>query len=229
MGQYDTSLHAKNRGTRSGKVEFIVLHDTAGGGSINDAKYLANDPEHRGISVDFCVVKDGTVYQLNQDLKGHCTFHAGRHTSFRGRLNGAVNQHSVGIEIAQKAEMQGLEPAYPDVQVRAVAQVCRDLCVEFGLRKEDITTHTHIITDGSRSDPRQFPWSSFWAYFNQGSETDNGQGHLNAQTIHTVQAGETLWGLANRYSTTVEKIKALNGMNTPETVITVGQNLIVKE
>lgn len=218
---------AENLGTRTSKVEFIVLHDTAGTGSKNDAIYLANDPEERGISVDFCIDKEGTVWQLNPDLARYCTFHAGRHTSFRSRKNGGVNQHSIGIEIAQKANMKGLDPAYPDVQVREVARICREVCQQFKLTKLDITTHSKIITDGSRSDPRNFPWDAFWGYFNN----LNGEpGTPTSQPIvHTVQEGDTLYSLSKQYLTSVEKIKALNKLNTPSNLITVGQKLKVKE
>lgn len=223
---YDKTKSCKNRGTRSGKVEFIVLHDTAGSGSPSDVDYLAHDPEHRGVSVDFVVTKDGTAWQLNNDLAGHCTYHAGRKTAFRGRFNGGVNQHSIGIEISQKADMKGLNPAYPEAQVKIVAQVCRDLCTRFGLTKNDITTHSKIITDGSRTDPRSFPWTQFWAYFDGGDDVQP-VAHADGIIYHTVAEGDTLWGLANTYHTTIEQIKARNGMNTASNIITLGQRLIV--
>lgn len=217
------TFKAKNTGKRAKPVQFIVLHDTAGNGGLGDVKYLANDPERRGVSVDFCIPKDGTIYQLNHDLRGRCTFHAGRRTRFRGHVNGGVNQSSIGIEIGQKANMQGLNPAYPPDQIMAVAQVCSYLCKEFDLTKLDITTHAKIITDGSRSDPRNFPWDQFWIYFNAG---DAG---IIGEMYHTVVAGDTLYALAIKYTTTVERIKALNSMNDMSNLISVGQSLRVKE
>jgi len=44
---------------------------------------------------------------------------------------------------------------------------------------------------------------------------------------HTVQAGETLWGISQMHGTTVAAIQALNGMGT-STVISVGQVLRVR-
>lgn len=227
----DRTLTAKNLNRRYGKIEFIVLHDTAGNGGVGDAKYLANDPENRGVSVDFCIVKDGTIYQLNPDLKTRCTSHAGRRTRYRNRVNGAVNTHSVGIEIAQKSVLPKTN-AYPAVQVDAVAKTCAWLCMTLGLTKTDITTHKDIITDGSRSDPRAFPWSDFWVKFNEyiGKWSINeSEAAVGLKTIHTVVVGDTLSGLARKYNTSIERLKALNGMNTPSTVIKVGQVLIVQE
>lgn len=227
------TLTAKNLGHRQGaKVRGIVLHDTAGSGTSGDAKYLANDPEQRGVSVDFCIVKDGTIYQLNPDMVKYYTFHAGRKTRWVAKqLQGqSVNKGTVGIEIAQKAKIESvLDPKYPVAQVSAVAQVCVHLCEKFQLTKLDITTHKDLITDGSRTDPRQWPWAEFWSYFNQYSGHEPEGGPSLGAIHHTVVAGDTLWGLANKYNTKIEVIKALNNMNTMSNVITVGQTLLVKE
>ena len=223
---------AKNLATRavSTKIRGIVLHDTAGSGTKNDAIYLANDPEKRGVSVDFVIPRDGTIYQLNPDLKGKYTSHAGRKTRWTAKnlLNAGVNRGTIGIEIAQKANISSVpDPKYSDVQVRSVAQVCAYLCEKFDLTKLDITTHKDLITDGSRSDPRQFPWEQFWGYFNEYLTTTPG---VPSGTItHTVEKGETLYGLANKYNTKVEVIKALNNLNTASNLINEGQVLIVKE
>jgi len=47
------------------------------------------------------------------------------------------------------------------------------------------------------------------------------------KVYHTVKKGETLTSIANKYGTSVEKIKKLNGLNT--SLIKSGQKLIVKE
>jgi N-acetyl-anhydromuramyl-L-alanine amidase AmpD len=219
------TLTAKNLGTRKGaKVRGIVLHDTAGAGTKNDALYLAHDPENRGVSVDFVVLKDGSVYQLNHNLEKNYTNHAGRKTRWVSKqlAGAAINRGTVGIEISQKAHIEDVpDPKYPPEQVDAVADVCAYLCKTFSLTKMDITTHKDLIIDGSRSDPRLFPWSQFWDRFNI---------HIGGSPItHVVVSGDTLYGLANKYNTTIEAIKALNGMNTASTLITEGQTLIVKE
>lgn len=226
-----TTYKAKNLGSKSGggkrKIHGIVLHDTAGNGGIGDVRYLADDPERRGVSVDFVVPKDGVVYQLNPDPERYWTFHAGRKTKWRTFTNASVNPATIGIEIAQKAVIPKDNP-YPEVQVRAVADLCRHLCKTYNLTKADITTHKAIITDGSRSDPRQFPWERFWAIFNKDPEV-SGCTVLGDRVYHIVKPGDTLYALARKYSTTVELIKALNKMNTASNLITVGQELLVKE
>lgn len=224
------SLKAKNLGTRKGaKVRGIVLHDTAGSGTIGDANYLADDPEHRGVSVDFVILKDGSVYQLNPNIEKNYTNHAGRKTRWVSKqlIGAAINKGTVGIEISQKANIDSVpDPKYPPAQVDAVAATCAMLCDEFGLTKMDITTHKDLIIDGSRTDPRKFPWEEFWGQFNlhQGNETPT-----EGRVTYTVVDGDTLWALANRFHTKIEVIKALNNLNTASNVIAVGQVLIVKE
>jgi N-acetyl-anhydromuramyl-L-alanine amidase AmpD len=215
----DRTYTAKNLGNGTRTVVGIVLHDTAGSGKINDVKYLANPGDGRNVSVDFCVTRDGGVYQLSPDLKKHWCFHAGRATKFKGLKNREVNQGTIGIEIVQKADLS-LKPVYPDVQVQAVADLCAYLCRTFKLQKEDITTHAKVITDGSRSDPRLFPFNDFYDYFNAAAK--------DTPTSHTVVAGDTLFGLAKKFATTIEAIKRLNGMNDASNLIAVGQKLIVR-
>lgn len=213
-----TAVH-KRSGSR--QVVGIVLHDTAGSGKINDVRYLANPSDGRVVSVDFCVTRDGQIFQLSPDLKKNSMFHAGRNTKFKGLVNGAVNRGTIGIEIVQKADLS-LSPLYPEAQVKAVAELCAFLCEEFNLTRGDVTTHARIITDGSRSDPRQFPFQKFDSIFAQAGEN----GHQ--PVTHTVIAGDTLFALARKFETTIEEIKRHNGINEASNLINVGQVLIVK-
>lgn len=166
-------LTAKYLATRRLLIQGIITHDTAGSGTHNDTKYLANPSDGRKVSVDFTVERDGSIWQLNPDLKKYCCSHAGRHTKFQQWRDGQVNHATVGIEIVQKANLS-LVPVYTDEQVKAVAHLCAWLCQEFNLEPSDISTHRQVITDGSRSDPRKFPFegdNGFWFYFNEARGT----------------------------------------------------------
>lgn len=231
--------------SRNGKVVVAgaCIHDTAGTGLHNDTLYLANpgepsDPRTRKVSVDFTVERDGSVYQLNPDLVRNYTFHAGRATKFKaadGRtyLNRDVTRVLIGIELCQKARMD-LTPAWPTEQIQAVAELCVFLCQTFGFGKDQITTHARVITDNSRTDPRAFPWTVFWFHFNKAAnpsalDLDPDNGGLGSPVNHSVAAGDTLWSLAKRYSTSIESIKALNDINDPSNVLRIGQILKIRK
>jgi N-acetyl-anhydromuramyl-L-alanine amidase AmpD len=150
----------------------IVLHDTAGNGTHGDTVYLSNPTDGRIVSVDFTVERDGSIWKLNPDLQKFHTHHAGRATSWRNFKNAEVNQVTIGIEIVQKSNLS-LEPTYPQAQVDAVAHLCAWLSKTFNINSSEITTHRQIITDGSRSDPRKFPfegengfWQRYWSHYN---------------------------------------------------------------
>jgi hypothetical protein len=240
MNEIQLSLTAHNLGKRliiDGRpfIGGICLHDTAGSGSHNDTIYLSHPGDGRKVSVDFTVERDGSIWQLNPDLNKFCTFHAGRATKWiaGGRVfrNRAVTQVLIGIEIVQQAAMK-LNPIWPDQQVKSVAELCYFLCSKFNLTKEQVTTHAKVITDGSRSDPRQFPFDAFWFHFNRVANMpaiDPPPGPLGQPVIVEVAANDTLWAIAKRYNSTVEQIKHLNGMNTPSNVIRPGQKLIIKK
>ncbi len=222
---------------RDGKpvVAGICLHDTAGSGTHNDTKYLANPGDGRTVSVDFTVERDGSVFQLNPDLKKYFTYHAGRATSFRaqdGRTyrNADCNRVLIGIELVQKARLD-LIPVWPAEQVQAAAELCVFLCQTFAIGKESITTHAKLITDNSRTDPRGFPFSMFWFEFNRAANVpaiDPPAGDLGSPVIHSVVTGDTLSKLAKVYGTSIEAIKALNNINEASTLIRIGQILTIR-
>ena len=206
-----TELKAKHIRPGRPSIAGVVLHDTAGAGTHNDTLYLANPGDGRKVSVDFTVERDGSIWKLNPDLsKFHC-LHAGRATRFKGLVNAQVTKATIGIEICQKANLS-LSPVYTDSQVRSVAELCAWLTDKFKLTTSDITTHRNVITDGSRSDPRKFPFEGaggFWQYY--WDAKGKGEEHQasaiikktpdisKAERTHTVAAGESLFGIAKKY------------------------------
>jgi N-acetyl-anhydromuramyl-L-alanine amidase AmpD len=162
-----TVLKAKFINPRPSPILGIVLHDTAGAGTHNDTLYLSNPQDGRKVSVDFTVEKNGSIWKLNPNLAAYCCNHAGRATAWRGFKNKEVNQVTIGIEIVQKTVLPA-SPEYPQEQVASVGQLCAWLTTNYKLKPSDITTHRQVITDGSRSDPRKFPFDTatgFWFHY----------------------------------------------------------------
>jgi N-acetyl-anhydromuramyl-L-alanine amidase AmpD len=159
-----TELRAKFLNKRTSPIQGIVLHDTAGNGTHGDTLYLNDPQDGRKVSVDFTVEKDGSIWKLNPDVPSFYCNHAGRNTEWLGFKNRQVNSVSIGIEIVQSDKLRG-PPYYPVAQVQAVAGLCAWLGTQFGFNNSRITTHRQVITDGSRSDPRMFPFDDFWAAY----------------------------------------------------------------
>lgn len=229
----ERSLTAKHLGPRKLPVQGVILHDTAGSGKHNDTRYLADPSDGRVVSVDFTVERDGSIWQLNPDLKQYATWHAGRRTKFKGMSNRDVTRSCIGIEIVQSAKLPN--PPYPAVQVDAVGQLCAALCGEFKLAPGDITTHAAVITDGSRLDPRKFPFDAFWIAFN--AARGQGENAELAQTMpkiveptspeeaYSVKASDTLTKIAKQFGVKVAALKARNGL-TSDLILT-GQALVI--
>lgn len=234
-----SSVNLGNRLVLDGRpfVGGVCLHDTAGSGTHNDTLYLRHPGDGRKVSVDFTVERDGTIYQLNPDLTRRCTFHAGRATQWKaaGRIfrNKAVTQVLIGIELVQKHNLS-LVPVWPDVQVEAVADLCVYLCEKFNLTKDQITTHKQIIRDGSRSDPRQFPFNKFWERFNASASTSitgvaEGSGSsLSGSVTYRVVSGDSLWKISNKFGVPIETIKSLNNIGVASNLIVPGQLLLIR-
>jgi N-acetyl-anhydromuramyl-L-alanine amidase AmpD len=237
-------LRGKHLHTGRTKIVGIVLHDTAGSGTHGDTKYLANPSDGRNVCVEFTVEADGSIWKLNPDIEAYWTAHAGRATKFQGLRNQDVARATIGIELPLKAKLDlAPRPLYSDARVRSVAHLCAWLCEKYNLESSDITTHRQIITDGSRSDPRQFPfegpngfWQYFWEFMGHGEDYEAAVDMVKtpteevvaAQRTHRVVAGETLSALANRYYNDYGKYPLIKEANKLKTdTIVVDQILII--
>lgn len=233
-----TEMNAKHIRNGRTSIQGIVLHDTAGSGTHGDTLYLVNPGDGRVVSCDFTVERNGSIWKLNPDLNKYYTLHAGRATKFKGLSNSQVTRATIGIEICQKANLS-LSPVYTDAQIKSVAHLCAWIVSKFKLATSDITTHRQVITDGSRSDPRRFPFEGaggFWRYYWEAQ----GKGEVHeiseimtktpdpAKQTHNVAAGDTLSKIAKKYYgkanlwTLIQKANALKG-----TTIVPGQVLVI--
>lgn len=233
LPKFETSLTGKYISPGRSKITGICLHDTAGSGTHGDTKYLANPSDGRKVCVDFTVERDGSIWKLNPDIDKYYTPHAGRKTKWKGATNAQVTRALIGIEIVQHVKLN-LVPTYTDEQVRATAHLCAWLVEKYNLAPADITTHRQVITDGSRSDPREFPfegtggfWQHYWGFFGKEKEFEVSQEITKVpdegkKTYNVVQ-GDTLISIGNLYKVKWQDIMSANKLKS--TVILPGQVL----
>jgi hypothetical protein len=135
-------------------IRCIVLHATAA--SLESARYWLCNPTSK-VSAHYLISKLGAIYQLVPD--GLRAWHAGE-SSWRGVSD--CNDYSIGIELENSNSGHDI---YPQIQLDALAWLCRSLLAEYRLTPNAITTHAQIAP-GRKNDPRGFSLATFAAALN---------------------------------------------------------------
>lgn len=142
-----------NFGTRREglSVDAIVLHYTGmESGRAAEAWLCSAESE---VSAHYLVHEDGAIVQMVREADR--AWHAGR-SSWGGVSD--VNSLSVGIEIVNPGHDFGYRD-FPDVQIEAVAALCRDVCARHAIPPERVLAHSDVAP-GRKIDPgEKFPWA----------------------------------------------------------------------
>ncbi|NKN36193.1 N-acetylmuramoyl-L-alanine amidase [Agrobacterium sp. a22-2] len=141
-----------NFGERAGGIaaDMIILHYTGMESDEGALAWLCNAESQ--VSSHYFVHQDGTVVQMVPEA--HRAWHAGK-SQWAGESD--INSRSIGIEIANGGHPAGL-PAFPDAQVDAVVELCRDCVERRGIAPERVLGHSDIAP-GRKVDPGEmFPW-----------------------------------------------------------------------
>jgi N-acetylmuramoyl-L-alanine amidase len=139
-----------NHDERDGPVSFLVLHYT---GMITAGAALARlcDPAAR-VSSHYLIEDDGTVWKLVDESRR--AWHAGI-SCWRGQT--ALNGRSIGIEIANPGHEHGYV-AFPEAQMRAVAELCRGILERHAIAARDVVAHSDIAPDRKEDPGEKFDW-----------------------------------------------------------------------
>lgn len=127
----------------------IVLHST--GGAFQGAWSWMMKKDDTYASAHFLVSRTGEIQQLVS--LHHIAYHAGV-SSYNGKAN--CNTFSIGIEMEHLDGKQD----WPDMQLLAVAALCKELQRQFGI--SHIVGHRDVAP-GRKVDPLKFPWDTFRA------------------------------------------------------------------
>lgn len=132
------------------RPSIILLHYT-GMETGEGAEAWLCDPASE-VSSHYLVHEDGRVVQMVREADR--AWHAGR-GSWQGVTD--VNSHSIGIEIVNQGPLGGLPP-FPDVQIEAVAALCRDIAGRHSIPADRVLAHSDTAP-GRKVDPGpRFPW-----------------------------------------------------------------------
>lgn len=160
-----------NWDARTQPISLVILHYTGmQNGEIARARLCDAAPQagrYRGpwqaidlapetplspVSAHYLVLEDGRVEGLVPEDKR--AWHAGQ-GSWKGEA--AVNDRSIGVEIANGGHDFGLPP-YPEAQIAAVISLIAELCARHNLGAEAVLGHSDIAPLRKADPGEHFPW-----------------------------------------------------------------------
>ncbi|WP_431319819.1 N-acetylmuramoyl-L-alanine amidase [Rhizobium sp. YTU87027] len=142
-----------NHGERADgrKPNMILLHYTGMPTPEGALEWLCRDESQ--VSSHYFVGEDGAVLQLVPEERR--AWHAGK-SYWQGETD--INSLSIGIEIANAGHPGGL-PEYPQEQIRAVIELCRDCGQRWSIAPERVLGHSDVAPIRKVDPGEKFPWS----------------------------------------------------------------------
>ncbi len=150
-------LPSPNHGERVEGVrpDMIILHYTGMPSEEGALAWLCS-PESQ-VSSHYFVHEDGRVVQLVPEERR--AWHAGK-SFWAGETD--INSRSIGIEIANAGHPEGLPP-FPDKQIEAVIELCRDCGRRLDIRPERVLGHSDVAPVRKVDPGENFPWGRLHA------------------------------------------------------------------
>ena len=135
---------------RFGPPDMLILHYT-GMTSAAAAIDRLCDPAAR-VSAHYVVEEDGAIWRLVPEERR--AWHAGE-SGWLARRD--INAHSIGIEIVNPGHEFGYRP-FPDAQIAAVVDLCRDICSRRAVPPRFILGHSDVAPHRKEDPGELFPW-----------------------------------------------------------------------
>jgi len=158
-------------------LNLLILHYTDTETAF-DAMKILQDPA-RQVSSHYLVDENGGILRLvPEEMRA---WHAGK-SSWQGEAD--VNSCSIGIEIQNPGHGFGYVP-FPQQQMTAVAQLCRDIIRRHHILPYHVLAHSDIAPARKKDPGELFPWQDLAA---------QGVGLWPAVTAHDELDGEDMLG-----------------------------------
>ncbi|MDP9809640.1 N-acetylmuramoyl-L-alanine amidase [Rhizobium tibeticum] len=141
-----------NHGERAGgrKPDMILLHYTGMPTPDGALEWLCRDESQ--VSSHYFVSEAGEVLQLVPEERR--AWHAGK-SYWQGETD--INSLSIGIEIANAGHPGGL-PEYPQEQIQALVELCRDCGKRWSIAPERVLGHSDVAPIRKVDPGEKFPW-----------------------------------------------------------------------
>lgn len=185
-----------NFGPRAGgrQPDIIILHYTDTRTAF-DALKILQDPA-RQVSSHYLIDDNGHILRLvPEEMRA---WHAG-HSWWEGE--GDLNSRSIGIEIQNPGHGFGYVP-FPDVQMQAVAELCRDIAARHRVLPYHVLGHSDIAPDRKKDPGELFPWAALArqqvGLFPQPTDTDDADAE-DIMALAPAERDEQIKSLLTRY------------------------------
>jgi len=170
------------------KPDMIILHYTGMPSADQALAWLCN-PESQ-VSSHYFIHEDGRIAQLVPEDRR--AWHAGKSSWARET---DINSCSIGVEIANAGHPGGLPP-FPEVQMRAVAELCRDCGERWKIVPERMLGHSDVAPIRKVDPGENFLWEKLYL---------DGIGHF-------VEPAQITGGRFFQYGESGQPIEALQSM-----------------
>lgn len=152
-----TAAPSPNHGERAGgdAPDMIILHYTGMPTAEGALSWLCS--EQSQVSSHYFVHEDGCVLQLVPERRR--AWHAGK-SVWKGETD--INSRSIGIEIANAGHPGGL-PDFPERQIAAVIELCRDCGERWNIAPERVLAHSDVAPIRKVDPGEKFPWERLHA------------------------------------------------------------------
>lgn len=134
-----------------GKPSILLLHYTGVATAAKAIEWLTC-VESR-VSCHYAIDEAGCITQMvAEDMRA---WHAGE-AVWDGESD--INSASIGIEIYNPGHEMGY-PDFPEVQLKAVEALCRDIIGRQGIRPERVLAHSDVAPTRKKDPGEKFPWA----------------------------------------------------------------------
>jgi N-acetylmuramoyl-L-alanine amidase len=132
------------------KAELLILHYTDTLTTFEALKILQS--EERKVSAHYLVGDDGQIMKLvPEEMRA---WHAGK-SWWEGETD--INSTSIGIEIQNLGHTNGYV-AFPEVQMKSVIELCRDIIQRNNILPYHVLAHSDIAPERKMDPGELFPW-----------------------------------------------------------------------